>query len=200
MKKILVLMLAVLAVGVCKAEDAGTIITKVIANYSQSKSFSATYSAKSSQGASAGSITMMGNKFRILSNELKCWYDGKTQWAYSPATGEVNVTNPSAEELQMTNPYLAAMSFKNNYNATLVASGVNYVIKLLPKRKNAEISQAYLTISRDYKIQKATFTQRNRSVVSVVISKYKSGGRYSGSTFVFNKKYVPKGAQVVDLR
>jgi outer membrane lipoprotein-sorting protein len=181
------------------AQNAQTILANTIANYQRSNSASANYSVLSSQGRSSGSIIMKGNKFRIISNGLKCWYNGKTQWSYSPATGEVNVSTPTADELAMSNPYSVANSLRTNYNATLVSSGSMYVLKLTPKRKT-NISNILVSITNGYQIQRAVFTMRDKSKYTTTISSYRAGGKYADGTFNYNSKLVPRGTQVVDLR
>ena len=65
---------------------------------------------------------MSGNKFTIKSPEMEIWFDGKNQWAYSPNTDEVNLTEPTAEELSQINPLSVINRFANNFNASLLPS------------------------------------------------------------------------------
>ncbi len=202
MKKILLFAIILVIGGVfVKAQNAESIISKTISQYNKSGGISANYQLSSNQGRDFGSIIMNGKMFRILSDNLKCWYNGKTMWSYSSASGEVNVTNPTNDDLQMTNPYSVAMSVKSSYNATLISkTGNKYVLKLVPKKNNSNVSQIILTVSNKYFIEKANITMRNRTSANISITNYKVGGNYNGTVFVYNNKMVPRGTHVVDLR
>ncbi|UKI44547.1 MAG: hypothetical protein L6U16_03075 [Porphyromonadaceae bacterium] len=97
-------------------------------------------SANYRAGSSHGTIVMKGNQFRILANNIKSWYDGKTQWTYSTATDEVNVTTPTAQQLVMIHPLAAAQSLKSGYKMSAKKSGAGYVLTLKPKAKSKVVS------------------------------------------------------------
>ena len=161
----------------------------------------ASYSVTSSQGTSKGNIAMQGNKFRIISADAKCWYDGKTQWSWSPMTSEVNITTPDVSELQMTNPVAAAAHFKASYNMkrAKAKTAKTYVIKLTPKKKdNFKTLWLYFDETTSL-LRTARFEMNDKSVYSVKISDYKHKS-LPASTFTFEKSQVPAGTQVVDLR
>src|SRR5690554_4515129 len=46
-----------------------------------------------------GSMIMKGNQFSLTTEDVKVWFDGKTQWALFEQNQEVNITQPSPEEL-----------------------------------------------------------------------------------------------------
>lgn len=178
------------------------ILDNVISQYSKDKTISADFFISSLQGQTKGSIVMAGNKFRLLSREAKCWYNGAVQWSYSTATDEVNITKPTQEELQMSNPYAAINSFKN-YNIALLKSNTasNYLLRLIPKIINSSFKEIRLSVAKStYHLVKIIFILDDNSTYTTTISNYKAGGNYPQSTFIFNKKEVPKGTQIVDLR
>lgn len=161
----------------------------------------AKYSITAAQGTSNGTIAMQGNKFRIISPEAKCWYDGKTQWSWSPVTSEVNITTPSAEELQMTNPIAAVQHFKTKFNMkrAKAKTAKTYVIKLTPKKKD-NIKTLWLYFDEGTSLLRtARFEMSDKSVYTIKITDYKHKSLPS-STFTFDKTQVPAGTQVVDLR
>ena len=184
------------------AQNAMNVLNKTIATYNSAKGVSANYSVKSSQGSSSGKIEMSGNKFRIISADMKCWYDGATQWTYSTATGEVNVSAPTQEDMQMSNPYVALASMKKNcyvYKAFTQVPGY-YTIKLVPKKKNNDFKQILLYITDGaYTIGKAYFEMKSGTSYTIKITNYKAV-RIEDSIFSFDKKLVPEGVEVVDLR
>lgn len=162
----------------------------------------ADYCITSSQGTSKGTIAMQGKKFRVISPEAKCWYDGKTQWSWSPLTDEVNITTPTADELQMTNPIAAAQHFKTHFvmKRAKAKTANTYVIRLTPRDKKDTIKTLWLYFdSTTSLLRTARFDMRDGSVYTVKITGYKHKSLPS-STFTFDKSQVPAGTQVVDLR
>jgi outer membrane lipoprotein-sorting protein len=144
---------------------------------------------------------MQGTKFRIISPEAKCWYDGKTQWSWSPVTEEVNVTSPTPDELQMTNPIAAVQHFKANFNLTRAKAKTanTYVIKLTPKKKD-NIKTLWLYFDETTSLLRtARFEMKDKSVYTIKITGYKHKSLPS-STFTFDKSQVPAGSPIVDLR
>ena len=195
-------LLAVAGAHGAVAQNAGDVLNKTIAAYKNAKGISASYVVTSSQGSNSGKIEMKGNKFRITSADLMCWYDGTTQWSYSTTTREGNVTEPTAEEMQMSNPYVALASMKSScrvYKAFTQVPGF-YTLKMVPKQKSSDIKQILLyVVNGTYRISKAFFEMNDGSTFTTKISNYKVV-TLSESTFTFDKTAVPAGTAVVDLR
>ena len=138
MKKIFIAILTITVGLFAQAQTPQAMLDKCVAAINVGGGITANYSITTAQGTSKGTLTMQGTKFRIISPEAKCWYDGKTQWSWSPVTEEVNVTSPTPDELQMTNPIAAVQHFKANFNLKRAKAKTanTYVIKLTPKKKD----------------------------------------------------------------
>ena len=200
MKKLVVLIFIFSAIA-AMAQTPSAMLDKCVAAINAHGGVTANYSVTTSQGTSKGTITMLGNKFRIISPEARCWYDGKTQWSWSPATEEVNITNPTADELQMTNPMAAVSHLKADFNMKRAKAKTpkTYVIKFTPKKKD-NIKTLWLYFDETTSLLRtARFEMKDKSVCTVRISDYKHGSQ-PASTFTFNKSMVPAGTPVVDLR
>lgn len=183
------------------AQTPSAMLDKCVAAINASGGVTANYSITSAQGNSKGTIAMQGNKFRIISPEAKCWYDGSAQWSWSPLTNEVNITAPTAEELQLTNPIAAASHFKANFNMkkAKAQTAKTYAIKLTPKKKD-NIKTLWLYFDETTSLLRtARFEMKDKSVYTVKISGYKHKS-LPASTFKFDKSQLPAGTQVVDLR
>ena len=195
-------MACAIAALVTMAQTPSVMLDKCVAAINANGGATASYNITSSQGTSKGSIAMQGNKFRILSPEAKCWYDGKTQWSWSPLTSEVNITNPTPDELQMTNPIAAVQHFKANFNMKKAKAKTanTYVIKLTSKKKNDAIKTLWLYFDTTTSLLRtARFDMSDNSVNTVKITDYKHKS-LPASTFTFDKSQVPAGTQIVDLR
>ena len=201
MKRVFFTIITCLAAIVATAQTPQAMLDKSVAAINAGGGVTADYSITSDQGTSKGTIAMQGNKFRILSPEAKCWYDGKTQWSWSPVTSEVNITTPTADELQMTNPIAAVQHFKSSFNMKRAKAKTadTYVIKLTPKKKD-NIKTLWLYFDEKTSLLRtARFEMQDKSVYVIKITGYKHKTQ-SASTFTFDKNMVPAGTQVVDLR
>jgi len=198
MKKILSIIM-LLAAFTASAQTPQQMLDKAVA--ALKGTVSANYSVKSTQGKMNGTIVIDGTKFRMLSSDVKCWYDGKTQWTYSKATEEVNVITPTAAELATTNPMAAAQSFKKNFNMWKAAGQIpnHYAIMLKPKA-NSDIKQVYLYISNGTNLlHNAHFKMADGSAFTITLTNYKKAAM-PASTFTYDASLVPAGTEVVDLR
>ena len=201
MKRIFIAILTAITALASTVQTPTAILDKCVAAINASGGVTANYSITSDQGTSKGTISMQGNKFRIISNDAKCWYDGQTQWSWSPLTGEVNITSPTPDELQMTNPIAAAQHFKANFNMKKAKAKTanTSVIKLTPKKKE-NIKTLWLYFDEKTSLLRtARFEMKDKSVYTVKITDYKHKSLPAG-TFKFDKSQVPAGTQVVDLR
>lgn len=201
MKRVIIAFFTCMAALLVLAQTPTAMLDKCVAAINAGGGVTANYSVTSNQGTSSGSIAMLGSKFRIISPDAKCWFDGKTQWSWSPLTSEVNITAPTGSELQLTNPLAAAAHFKANFNMKKAKAKTanTYVIKLTPKKKdNIQTLWLYFDESTSL-LRTARFEMKDKSVYTVRITGYKHKSLPS-STFTFDKSQVPAGTQVVDLR
>ena len=202
MKRIHIAILMALAAMTAVAQSPSAILDKCVAALNAGGGVTASYSITSTQGDSKGTIAMQGNKFRLSSPDVKCWYDGKTQWSWSPMTNEVNITTPTPSDLQMTNPLATVQHFKANFNMkNAKAKTANTpVIKLTPKKKKDAVKTIWLYFDGSTSLLRtARFEMSDKSVYTIKITGYKHKS-LPASTFTFDKSQVPAGTEVVDLR
>lgn len=203
MKQILLiisLLLTSVIYGYAADNDAESTIKKVSDAISGNQSTEAniTFSAPGLETPSKGVIKLQGNMTRIIMPDFQMWYDGTTMWAYSEATGEVNMTSPSADELVTISPYAAL----NNYKPLFNIKGDKGSLILTPKdAKSLPYKEITLQIdnTKGY-ITKAVVTDINGGKQTIVINNYKKGNKLPESAFKFNKAEVPQGTPVIDLR
>ena len=183
------------------AQSPSAVLDKCVAATNTAGGITANYSITTPDGTSNGVLAMQGNRFRIISPEAKSWYDGKTQWSWSPLTSEVNITEPTASELQLTNPLAAAQHFKAAFNMKRAKAKTanTYVIKLTPKKKDSIKTLWLYFDEKTSLLRTARFEMQDKSLYIIKITGYKHKP-LPASTFTFDKTMVPAGTQVVDLR
>ena len=204
MKKLLLVFIASVFVLPTFARNGERIITKLVENYKAQNGISANYVITTDQGNTTGQIVMQGNKFRMSSADLICWYDGKTQWSYSTMTDEVCITEPTDEELQMVNPYSIISNFRHSFNAFLMKSDTESTHEVLMKPKtpkSTDIASVTIWVSKQkYLPMKILFKMNDNTSIVIVMSNYKCKQSFKPSTFTYDKSLVPEGTKVVDLR
>ena len=200
-KRILALFISLIAITAV-AQSPREMLDRAVAALKSKGAVTATYSVKGTQGKSTGTITMSGVKYRIVSADMKCWYNGSTMWTYSKLTDEVNITTPTAADLQTSNPYAAAADFKTNYDMWKAAGQIAgcYAIMLKPKKKSP-VSKLYIYIDlKTNMVRNLHVKMTDGNTFTITLKNYKGGASVNDATFTFDKTMVPQGTQVVDLR
>ena len=95
-------------------------------------------------------------------------------------------------------PAAAAQTLKSGYSMSVKKNGSGYVLTLKPKAKS-NVTSVTLYISSAYVLTKAVYTTKKGSE-TLTISNYKTNVSTTAATFKFDKKQVPAGTEVVDLR
>lgn len=198
---------AALVVAVClafaayAAEPAKTTVTKCSAALKAAPSLTATFLLDSDNGQIPGSLTMSGRCFKLITDRLSIWYDGKTQWTYVPENEEVNITEPTADELLETNPVEIINASMSKYLARVVRTeGSVRTIELKPLKPGSSIVSAELSIDTARNLPTrvvAVFTNGSRLIAN--IANVKIGKAIPRSAFVYDTKLHPS-AETVDLR
>ena len=202
MRKTFTTLALILLAVMAQAQTPQQMLDKAIAALRSAGTLSASYKVRSPQGSNSGTIIMAGNKYRLLSSDIKCWYDGNTQWTWSRATDEVNITTPTPEDLQMTNPMAAAADFKTNFKLWKSKGQISghYAMLLRPKKKS-NIERVYLYISNGTSLLHIANVQMvDGTSFTLTLTDYKTNLSLPASTFSYDKSMVPAGTQVVDLR
>ena len=202
-------LLSILAIAVItsaaawgQAKSASQVMDAAAKKIQTMKSLSATYEMNADGEQMSGTLVMNGDKFHLSSEQIMAWYDGKTQWSYSADTNEVNIIEPTPEELVAINPFVIISSFKKAYTPTLLKSAAGtYKVKLVPMTKSAsQIKEVTLTLNaKSYLPSYISLTLESSNKLDIKVKSIKGGTNYPHSTFVFNKKQLPK-AEIVDLR
>lgn len=180
---------------------AADILARAVAALKAAPGIDAQFTA-TSQGASAkGSIQIGGNCFRLTTNEMSVWFDGRTQWAYSPTMGEVNISEPSLAELGQINPFAVVDGIQKGYKARrLKAPAGQDKLELTPSGKGHSYSKVVLTLNAATSMPThISVTTTDGTRADIAISSLKKTAQRPRSYFTFNPKSHP-GVEIVDLR
>ena len=192
MKKLLLsIILFIIAIPVISAMTASEILDKAASKINSAKSITAEYTISAASNKEKGTLILASGKFTLTSGSLRSWFDGLTLWTYSPAMGEVNITNPTAEELADINPFAVINAHKQNYRSALLSSEKNiYKIDLTPVKKGMAFSKATVILdAATYLPKEIILTMPDKSKIEIAIDKVTAGNMINSRTFVFDPSY-----------
>ncbi len=203
-KLYIIIILALFSTHGLTAETTGQdILDRAASALSHSKSVKAIFSSDVDGVKSTGSIIIQGDKFHISSADFSTWYDGRTQWTYSPASKEVNITEPTPQELTQVNPFIIISNIRKAYNARLLKATTpgTTQVELTPKdTRYADIRKAVITFNNKTDFPLLIILDMASGVkMNINIKSITKGNILLPSTFTFDKKHFP-GVEIVDLR
>lgn len=183
-----------------KDAEAKKVLEKASAAFSKAGGVEIGFSVKGAQ-AMNGTVKVKGNQFAMVSSASSTWYDGKTQWTYLKNTEEVNISTPSPDQVQRLNPQAWINGYKKKFNYKYNGiSGSNYKITLTPETLNQSLKSVVLFLNtRDYSPAQIEITQANGQTSTIVVTRYRTGQKYTDNSFRFDPKKYPH-AEVIDLR
>lgn len=151
--------------------------------------------------SNSGTFTMKANKFMLVMDEMKVWFDGKTQWALMVQNNEVSVTEPTNAELADTNPMAVLSAFKSKSKIVFskTKSGRNHVIDLIPKIKNPEFNKVEVQIDKSNGNLSSVKMFSKNGTTLLTLTNYQNGVPVNDKDFTFNKAKF-KGVTINDLR
>ena len=183
------------------ADNASVMLKDAAAKLRSAKSVTAVCRISAGGSASNASLTMSSNRFVIKSPEMEVWFDGKNQWAYSPRTGEVNLTEPTREELGQVNPLSVIDYFSSDYTASMLpATKGNKNIRLTAKSVKSDISTADISLNATTLAPvQVNLRLKSGETVSIAITSLKYGAALPANVFTYHRNLHPD-AEIIDLR
>ncbi len=191
--------------------DAKKVLDAVSANFKTFKAPKAafTYKVENAQGKALstkkGSVSMKGNKFKVIMDGLEIISDGKTVWNYDKSAKEVTVNNVDANPNAMTPQKLFTNFYDKDFyyklNGEKKEGGKTVTeIELTPTDKTRPYHKVYVLVDKKSNtIYSAKFLEKTGGRYSYTITSMTSNSATADSDFLFNKAKYP-GVEVVDLR
>jgi outer membrane lipoprotein-sorting protein len=203
MKKFLFILAAIFCCTSINATGTADTILKLAAKkFNSAKVINVIYTASGDKNKIMGSMTVSGKKFYLDAQSVKTWFDGTTQWTYSAATQETNVSEPTVDEIMETNPFAIINNYGNYYKSKLLKSAKGtYKIELEPKNNDMSFSNATIVLDNKTLMPKTiNIVMDNGKAVNVTVDNLTIGETVpSAQIFKYDSTKFPK-AKVVDLR
>ncbi len=151
-----------------------------------------------------GEITVMGNKFRLKTEDQEIINNGNTIWTYIKSENEVNISENDPEDEGMTPNKIFTMYKKGYKSAYIEEAKVDGelcdVIELSPEDRNDPVFKVRLNISKKDKSLKSWVMFRNNgNRYTYSITDFTPNPNVDNNYFAFDKTKF-KGVKVIDLR
>ena len=166
----------------------------------KAQSLKASFTVDGNGQRSSGEITIDGNRFYLTTPEMATWFDGKTQWSYSPAAEEVSVSEPTASELEQINPFAIIDGLQKQFKGRRLTAPKGLDRLEQTPKNNRDYNKVVLTINSATGLPvEITFTTTDRTVTAIKILSLIKIKTPPASTFRFDPKKYPL-AEIIDLR
>ncbi|MDR1742422.1 MAG: outer-membrane lipoprotein carrier protein LolA [Dysgonamonadaceae bacterium] len=155
--------------------------------------------------AQSGVALIKKNKFKLETDEMETWFDGKTQWVLIKETNEVNISNPTSKEIASISPLALLSMYKNGYslgNPVLktVRGKAIYQIEMTSNSQQCDFKCISVWVNKqNYSVLQVELTMKDNTKSLIDISNYNANNNFSDATFVFNKVLHPE-VEIIDLR
>lgn len=191
--------------------EAKNILDKVYSGYESSDGITLSFKATMQDAGGtayqpqSGKASIKGNKFKLTTDAMDVWFDGKTQWVLMKDVNEVNISNPTGQEVAAISPLALLGMYKSGFSlkapATKTVNGKNaYVIDMVPAAANKDFKAVSVAIDKKTNTILQVNTTMNNGVKNKIdITNYNANHKFADSEFVFNKNNH-KGVEIVDLR
>jgi outer membrane lipoprotein-sorting protein len=190
-----------------KAQD---ILKAVSAKYNSLKSMSAQFriisedQKQKTSETQSGSLVVKGNKYKLTLKGQDVISDGNTSWTYLKESNEVQVNEIIKNDDAITPANIFTIyekGFSSKYIGEKKIDNVQIQqIELIPDDAKKTFFKIQIHVNKAEKIiTSAKIFERNGTIFSYVIDKFKTNVEAPESMFVFDKSKYP-GIEVVDLR
>ncbi|MDR1517975.1 MAG: outer-membrane lipoprotein carrier protein LolA [Dysgonamonadaceae bacterium] len=155
--------------------------------------------------AQSGVALVKGNKFKLETDEMETWFDGKTQWVLMKDADEVNISSPTSKEIASISPLALLSMYKSGYSLGNPLSKTTqgkavYQIEMTPSTQQGDFKHISVWVDKQgYSVLQVELTMKDNSKSVIEISNYNANNNFPDATFVFNKDLYPK-TEIIDLR
>ncbi len=196
--RMLTAVFAMVCSGTAVAVTADEVTSRAVERFGKSPSVTASFTVDAQGHSVPGTITVSGDRFHMDVNGMETWYDGRTQWTYSPSADEVSVTEPTAAELAQINPFAIVSSLRDCFSGSIVRSSpTETTVGYTPRNSGA--GKLTVTYNGSTSWPSKVVIDNGQDVVTIKVKTVAVGKTPHPSEFVYNKQLHP-GAEIVDLR
>ena len=155
------------------------------------------------QATTKGTMLLQGKKMQLSTDEMKMWYNGKTQWSLIPGSDEVNVFTPTEREIANMNPYSFLGFYKKGYKMkakqTKLRGKDAYEIHLVARYAGSNAQEMYIDVSKNDYTPLCIRIRQDNDWNRISIHSIQGNQHFTDSDFEFPKNEYPN-VEIIDLR
>ena len=150
-----------------------------------------------------GVLKIDGEKYALLSKQMKLWCDGETQWSYIASNNEVYISEPNADDARTFSPLHIMELYKEGYKSSIdkkLSSSKIDVVTLVANARGLEIEKVVLFLNKQTaQPEKMDVYYDSGTLASIEIDSYKSKCKFTTKDFRCREKDF-RGVEFVDMR
>lgn len=157
------------------------------------------YSVEFTTNGFSGTLTVSGNRYSLIADDMEVYYDGQTLWNYNKRDREVNVESLSEKESTvMTNPSKLLAVSDADFTHRLTDETT---VELTPRSDKAPYTKIIIIINPQSQLpERAVISDRaSGEQIKITISKYTPNVFTGVDAFKFDPK-KHKDVDVIDFR
>lgn len=154
----------------------------------------------------SGRLLIEGKKFCFLTDEMKIWYDGTTQWTLQIGDdyNELYIGNPTIEDQQSINPYLLLNNYKENFTVMdggekSIAGNLTHMVTLKANNERQEINSLNIYITSDGMLSLLELVAPDGHPYKIEVRSMRNGLTFPKNTFIYQPENHPAD-EVIDMR
>ncbi len=207
MRKLLSVILLFMSLG-SMAQNARQILDATAAKIRQMGDVKGTFTATSfngttEQGSTKGTMLLQGKKMQLSTDDMKMWYNGKTQWSLMPESGEVNVSTPTEREMAHMNPYSFINMYKKGYKMTVSTTKLRgkdvYEVHLIARNARNNAQEMYIDVTKNDYTPLCIRVRQDNEWNRISIHSLLGNQHFTDADFEFPKSEYPN-IEIIDLR
>lgn len=191
MKKIVGILLAIIAGGLWLAAATPKVVTQASEKVRKAPALTATFRVNGADGK----LIMSGSRFILTVPGMTTAYDGTTQRTLNEADGELTLSTPTAEELAGVNPLAFLGALNTAFTATQLKDGR---VAFTPKERGSGLEK--ITAAFDAKTSMPLLINIKAAAGEMIVDNVSvSFEQKPRPTAEFTIK-APKNIEIIDLR
>lgn len=150
-----------------------------------------------------GVLKIDGQKYALLSDQMKLWCDGETQWSYLTSNNEVYVSEPNAEDARAFSPVHIMELYKEGYKSSIdkkLSTAKLDAVTLVANSRGVEIKNVTILLNKQTaQPERLKVVYENGTSACIEVNSYKAKCKFSTKEFRCREKDF-RGVEFVDMR
>ncbi len=155
------------------------------------------------QYSDKGVLKIDGQKYALLTDKMKLWCDGETQWSYIEANKEIYISEPNADDARAFSPVHIMELYKEGYKSSIdkkLSTAQTDAVTLVANARGLEIKKVTVFVNKQTaQPEKLQVCYDNGTSANIKVDSYKAKCKFSTKEFRCREKDF-RDVEFVDMR